>query len=97
MISLDLQPGGSISVVTVAKGTTLECLVSSQVSALGRDVSLEIQFSIFLVNFNESFTHIAPHVVNIDNLNLFCYIHTKFISIHNMKQWGVYVCNWGTV
>ena len=41
MITLGLKCGGTIAVDTVAKGTTLQSLVSSYVNASGRDVRMQ--------------------------------------------------------
>ena len=40
MMSLALKSGGSVSMVAVAKGTTLGAQVQSQVMSSGREVSL---------------------------------------------------------
>lgn len=38
MFTLDLKSGGSVAIATVAEGTTLQSLISSQVTASGREV-----------------------------------------------------------
>ena len=46
MITLSLMTGGSATVATVAKGTTLQSMIASQVTASGREVSREVFASI---------------------------------------------------
>lgn len=38
MITLNLKSGGSVAIATVPEGTTLQSLISSQVTASGREV-----------------------------------------------------------
>ena len=69
MISLDLKSGGSISVATVPKGTSLGAQVQSQMMSSGREVSVcvrvRVDFSFqLLMNLNKVFITVSWYLTH---------------------------------
>ena len=85
MFTLNLKSGGSVAVATVAKGTTLQSLIASQVTASGREVS-----SPSVLNSVCVYVRACVRALQIICLCTFC-MFTNLLTIFNLQGLSVFI------